>query len=294
MRMRKTILYLFLGLGLFGSNNKTFAQTDTIPGNFCISSQEYQLYQLINDYRKAHSLAPLALSKSLSYVAKTHTHDLAMNYKSGTTCNMHSWSDKGRWTPICFPSEQSKKNNVWLKAKEIVGYPSEAREITYWSNTENEASQIVEFWSENKASADLLLNQNEWVSVSWKAMGIGMEDGYAVLLLGKAIDTELSTPVCGKETKVLNINSPEYVASHAKESANQSPVYFITIASFSEMEDAANAVKSYKEMGYPKAVYIEADNKIRVAIDYFTDKKEADQALKKYAQKFKGAWVLTI
>lgn len=283
-----------MGLGLLVLNTKTMAQTDTIPEDFCINPEEYQLYQLINDYRKAFDLPPIALSKSLCYVAIAHARDLAENFVPNTDCNMQSWSDKGRWTPICVPSEQSRKNNVRLKAKEIIGYPSEAFEITYWSNAENTPQEILKFWREHKVSADMLLNQQKWKAFNWKTIGVGIEEGYAVVWLGKVVDFETSTPVCGTPIKVLNDALPEYKPLQTQKSSTKNPVYYITIGSYNNRKDAVNAVKSYKDMGYPKTILIEMDNKIRVAIDYYTDKNEADQALKKYSPKFKGAWVLTI
>lgn len=292
--MRKIVFFLFLGVGLFVFNTKTTAQTDTIPDDFCISSEEYQLYQLINDYRKVFALPDVVLSKSLSYVAIAHARDLAANFNPDTICNMHSWSDKGRWKPICFPFEQSRKNNVHLKAKEIIGYPKEAFEITYWSNVENSPKQILGFWRENTVSADLLINRAKWENRTWKAIGIGIEDGYAVVWLGEGIDFEVSTPVCGTSIQVLNDASPDYKALNTKKAPAKKQIYYITIGSYNNRKDALNAVRSYKEMGYPKTVLIDMGNKIRVAVDYFSDKKEADKALKKYAQKFKGAWVLTI
>ncbi|RLD36839.1 MAG: hypothetical protein DRI74_08235 [Bacteroidetes bacterium] len=292
--MKKIVFFLFLSIGLFIVNTKTLAQTDTIPDDFCISTEEYQLYQLINDYRKAFALPQIALSKSLSYVAITHARDLSVNFNPDTICNMHSWSDKGRWKPICFPSEQSKKNNIKFKAKEIIGYSSEAYEITYWSNVENSPRQILSFWRENKISADLLINRGNWENKSWKAIGIGIEDGYAVVWLGEGIDYEVSTPVCGTSIQVLNNASPEYKAKNTQKQSTENPVYYITIGSYKNRKDGVNAVRSYKEMGYPKAILVETANKFRVAIDYFTNKKEADRSLKKYAQKFKGAWILTL
>ncbi len=291
--MRKIIFFLLVGLSLMVFSNKIPAQTDTIPSDFCISAEEFQLYQLINYYRKALALNPIPLSKSLSYVAITHARDLAANFNPNSICNMHSWSDKGKWMPICFPSQQSKKNNIRLKAKEIIGYSGEAHEIAYWSNVANSPRQILSFWRDNKVSDNMLLNRKEWEDVSWKAIGIGIVGGYAVVWMGKAVDYKVSTTVCGTAIKVLNEASPEYKATHSP-LASSEPAYYITIASFTNRKDAVNAVKGYKEMGYPKTVLIEVDDKIRIAIDYFTDKNEADQALKKYALKFKGAWVLTI
>ncbi len=292
--MKKYIIFLFLGLGLISFKKTAWAQTDTIPLDFCISSEEYQLVQLINDYRKAFALEPISLSKSLSYVAITHARDLAANFQADSACTMSSWSDQGRWKPICYPKDQTKKNDIRQKAEEIIGYPGKAYEITYWSNVEDAPRQILSFWREHEVSADLLLNRAQWESFSWKAIGVGIEDGYAVVWLGQDIDYEVSTSICGSNTKVLNDASPEYKATHAKTASKINKVYYITIGSYQNRKDGVNAVKSYKEMGYPRAVLVEMNDKIRVAIDYFTDKAKADQALKKYARKFKGAWILTL
>lgn len=283
-----------MGVGFIGFNTRTMAQTDTIPDDFCISSEEYQLYQLINDYRKAFTLPEVALSKSLCYVAITHARDLSANYNADTVCTMLSWSDKGKWTPICFPSEQSRKNNVRMKAKEIIGYPSEAYELTYWSNIKNTPRQILNFWRENKPSNEILLNKGAWKTVTWNAMGVSIENGYALVWFGIAVDYEVETKVCGTSLKILNEASPEYRATHLQTNDAKTPVYYITVGSYTNRSDADNAVKSYKQMGYPKAILVERDNKIRLAIDYFTNKKDADEALKKYAKKFKGSWILTI
>lgn len=292
--MRKAVFFLFMLIGFVGFNAKTMAQTDTIPDDFCISSEEYQLYQLINDYRKAFALPEVALSKSLCYVAITHARDLDANYHADSVCTMLSWSNKGAWKSICFPSEQSKKNNVRMKAKEIIGYPSEAYELTYWSNLKNTPRQILSFWRDNKASNEILLNKGTWKSNSWNAMGVGIENGYALVWFGKAVDFEVETKVCGTSLKVLNEAAPEYRATHVQTNQNKAPIYYITVGSYVNRQDAINAVKSYKQMGYPNAILVERDNKIRLAIDYFTNKKEADDALRKYAKKFKGSWILTI
>lgn len=289
--MRKIILFFLMTFML--SNMEVKAQTDTIPEDFCISPEEYQLHQLINDYRKAFALPAIVLSKSLSYVAITHARDLAANFDPDSVCNMHSWSDKGRWKSICYPSEQSRKNNIRLKAKEIIGYPGDAYELTYWSNAEIAPRQILSFWRENKVAGNMLLNQDKWLGKTWKAMGIGIEGGYAVLWLGQEVDYEVSTKVCGSSTQVLNNALPETIVPSVKQASKNAPVYYITIGSYNARKDGATAVKSYKEMGYPKAILVEVDNKFRVAIDYFTLKEEADKALKKYEQKFKGAWILT-
>jgi len=289
--MRKIVVFFLMIVWIFNSN--VIAQTNPIPDDFCISADEYKLYQLINSYRKDLLLPEIQLSQALCYVANLHVQDLSATFNSADECSMHSWSDQGEWTAICYPSEQSKKNNVWLKPKEIVGYPAEAYELTYWSNSEKSADDIYKFWRLNKPSSSMLINTGRWANSSWKEIGVGIKDGYAVVWLGKTFGDGTSPVVCGKD-KVFSNNALSKSKGSPQDLATKTTVYYITIGSYLNNKDGLEAVKTYKDMGFANTVLIKTDNKIRVAVDRFTDKKEADRALRKYAQRFKGAWVLTL
>jgi hypothetical protein len=59
-----------------------------------LSADEQQLYDFIMDYRKSMNLPAIPISQSLTYVAQTHSRDLAENRPDQDQCNLHSWSKK--------------------------------------------------------------------------------------------------------------------------------------------------------------------------------------------------------
>lgn len=294
MHMKK-IYTPFFFLLLFSTS--IFAQKKSIPEDFCISQKEYQLFELINEYRAKLMLDPITLSNSLSYVAKTHAKDLALNYPIGEDCNMHSWSANGDWKPFCFPSDQNRKNDVKDKARELTSYPGKAWEITYWDNQELDLKSVVEFWTSIEYTAAILSNTEKWKDIAWKSIGVGIHEGYVLLWLGQKEDVELNTIVCETGEKILNKSIPNElvvpVASQTNPSSNTEKAkdYFIIIGSYNKKADAQAAIDSYHQMGYPNAQLIEEQGRVRVAIDKLSSEAAADESLAKYRNKFQGAWV---
>ena len=80
-----------------------------------LSEQEQELYNLIMEYRAQKKLPPIPLSKSLTFVARTHAKDLGDNRPDIKKCNMHSWSKKGNWTSCCYTSDHKKAECMWNK-----------------------------------------------------------------------------------------------------------------------------------------------------------------------------------
>jgi hypothetical protein len=292
MKLLKPLIVLFL---LIHMPDQSFGQLGKVPADFCISQKEYKLYQLINQYRNKLSLDPIPLSKSLCYVAKTHATDLSANYPMGKGCNMYSWSDKGDWKPFCYPADQNRKNDVKDKAKEISGYGGKAYELTYWDNTDISLEEVVSFWNSIPYTSAILSNTDKFANVSWTSLGVGIQDGYILLWLGEPEDLEPSTIICETGEKILNKSIPNELVIPAAADASNSGIqhYYIIIGSYNQTADAHAAVKSYKEMGYPNALVVDEQGKIRVAIDHFSAKEKADEALSTYRNKFKGAWVFS-
>lgn len=270
----------------------SYGQLGKVPKDFCISQKEYRLYQLINEYRQKLALDVIPLSNSLCYVAKTHAADLSANYPFGEDCNMYSWSDKGDWKPFCYPSDQDRRNDVKDKAKEISGYPGKAWELTYWDNVDVDLEEVVSFWNSIPYTSAILSNTDKFANLGWKSMGVGVQDGYILVWFGSKEDLEPSTSICETGEKIINKSIPnELVVPVTDNSAKEH--YYIIIGSYNKKNDANAAVKSYVEMGYPKAIVVEEQGKIRVAIDHFDDKSQANSALNNYRNKFKGAWVFS-
>lgn len=273
----------------------SFGQTGGVPKDFCISQKEYRLYQLVNNYREKLALDAIPLSKSLCYVAKTHAADLSSNYRKGDDCNMYSWSDKGDWKAFCYPADQNKKNDIKDKAKEISGYPGKAWELTYWDNVDVDLEEVISFWNSILYTNAILSNTDKFAEKGWKSLGVAMQDGYVLLWFGEKEDLEPSTTICESGEKIMNKSIPNELAvpaSTSQASSTESQFYII-IGSYKRKTDAEAAVKSYKEMGYPNAVVVDEQGKIRVAIDQFSNQSEANTALSSYRNKFKGAWVFS-
>jgi len=290
--MIKSLHFLIIFLILIITSS--FAQNKSkIPEDFCMTQDEYRLFSLINEYRTKLALNTIPLSKSLSYVAKTHAKDLAGNFNPASDCNMHSWSDKGNWKPFCFPKDQNRKHDVKDKAKELSNYPGKAWELTYWENSKADLDFVLDFWMSIPYTADMISSSNAWEKKEWKSMGVGIQDGYVLVWMGTDVDVEISTLICETGERIMNKSIPNELNAPVVQNntkANEG-TYFIIIGSFKVKSDASSAVESYHQMGYPNAVVIESQGRIRVAIDAFISQELADASLEKYRNKFQGAWI---
>lgn len=299
MHLIKKILFSFLFT--FIGHQMVSAQSPNIPEQFCITQQEYRLYGMINEYRARLTLDPIPLSKSLCYVAKTHAADLSANFPMAEGCNMHSWSDKGDWKAFCFPADQDRKNDVKDKAKELTSYPGKAWEITFWDNTEIDLNVVMEFWRSIPYTANMMSNAGKWEDKTWKSMGVGIKEGYVLVWFGQSDDVEISTVLCETGEKILNTSIPNELMIPATSTnsttqavATSKSAYYIIIGSYNKKADAQAAVDSYHQMGYPNAVVVQEQGKIRVAIDQFNDESKAQASISKYRDKFQGAWVFSL
>jgi hypothetical protein len=111
---------------LFGIISMGAIAQDQIPDDFCISTNELKLYNLINQYRQEHKLAEVPLSKNLCYVAKLHVSDLQYNRPDTAGCNLHSWSDQGHWAECCYGRNIFNNSCMTAKPKELTDYPGDA------------------------------------------------------------------------------------------------------------------------------------------------------------------------
>ena len=154
----------------------------------CLSQEEIKLYKMINQYRDKKKLLSVTLSSSLTKVAQAHVRDLMENYKKSDKCNPHSWSKKGDWTPCCYTSDHKQASCMWDKPKEIAGYESPGYEIAFWHSQAATAENSLEGWQNSKAHNPLLINKGQWSEVTWKAIGVGIYQQYAVVWFGEMKD----------------------------------------------------------------------------------------------------------
>lgn len=156
-----------------------------------ISSQEYELYNKINSYRKKHRLEAIPLSKALSHVAKVHCKDLELNLKKLT----HGWS-------TCkYNNNQSKTYPcMWEKPNELTSYKGTGYECAHGGQGGYVATAetSIESWKKSTAHNNVILNKSIWKNSNWKAIGIGIYKGYSAIWFGEEKDTDGSPKI---ETK---------------------------------------------------------------------------------------------
>jgi hypothetical protein len=263
---------------------------DTVTGNFCISQQEVHLFNLINDYRKTMNLPSIPLSKSLCVVADKHIYDLAVNKPDTGYCNFHSWSNKGNWSTCCFRKAIRDRSCMTSKPKEITNYPGIGFEIIYWENRNISPESALDQWRETPASRAMITCTKEWESFSWNAMGVAVDNGFAIVWLGEEIDGEKETMVCGSNAiiqyKPVVSSDSSLVVSYATKR------YYLIFGHFSNLKEAKDQVKKYQKEGFSKCKIVAKDNKYRISLSDHSTQELASKAKKELPEKYKTAWIL--
>ncbi len=166
------------------------------PISYERNSEEVRLARMVNEYRADNGLPPVPFSPSLSTVARAHVHDLMEHRPDNGTgfgrgsCNMHSWSSAGRWTPVCYTRDHARATSMWNKPREITrgAYPGNGYEVAYWFGGRITPEVALYGWQDSRAHDDLLVEQGPWRGADWQAMGVGIYGSYAAVWFGKEPD----------------------------------------------------------------------------------------------------------
>lgn len=147
-----------------------------------------ELIRLVNEYRADNGLPAIAASPSLCVVSSTHTRDLADNspHTAPGGCNMHSWSDRGSWSPCCYTPDHAAASCMWDKPRELTVYPGNGYENAYRGSSDPAAA--LAGWMGSSGHNDVILNRGIWASQPWRALGADVHDGFAVLWFGREVD----------------------------------------------------------------------------------------------------------
>jgi len=146
------------------------------------------LVDVTNKYRLENNLSEIPVSPSLNTVAETHALDLAENYVQNDECNLHSWSDKGNWTPFCYTSDHANAQLMWDKPRELTSYEGNGYEISVFRSDTMTVDVALELWKNSEAHLDLILNNGIWKDVEWRAIGSAINGKYAVVWFGEETD----------------------------------------------------------------------------------------------------------
>jgi len=148
-----------------------------------------QLVNLVNDYRTDNGLAAIPYSPSMSIVGDTHVHDLH-DHQPHTVgdCNLHSWSEQGSWTACCYTPDHAQAQCMWDKPSELTSYTGNGYENAAYYSAGITPQYALDMWKNSPGHNAVILNQGQWASVTWQALGAGIYQGYAVIWFGQEVD----------------------------------------------------------------------------------------------------------
>ena len=146
-----------------------------------LNREERKLYQSLNAYRRENGLPAIPLSPSLSLVANRHVLDLELNIGSLT----HSWSNcrydvSNRSTYPCMWNAPQRLGTAYLGSGYENAYSISSGEAT--------AAAALRTWQSSRPHNAVMLNQDIWSDNNWRAVGVGIHGGYAVMWFGEESD----------------------------------------------------------------------------------------------------------
>jgi len=159
------------------------------PGAAC-SEDALILIDLLNEYRAGLGLAAIPPSSSLCIVGDAHVADLANhNPAASSSCNLHSWSDAGPWSSCCYTSDHAQAECMWNKPSELTDYPGPGFEnAAGGAGAELLPHEALHAWQTSSGHNEVMTNSGVWADSTWKAVGAGIDGGYAVLWFGEQSD----------------------------------------------------------------------------------------------------------
>lgn len=164
----------------------------------CLTPQEAELADRVNDYREANGRARVPVSFSLSSVGQWHVWDLETNDPWQGNCNLHSWSNArpALWNSVCYVGNPSAPG-MWNKPEEIAGYTFDGYENAAWTSGTITSAGALQMWQNSSGHNDVILNLSGWSGQTWRAMGVGMSQHFAVLWFGTLTDPQGVMQPCG-------------------------------------------------------------------------------------------------
>ncbi len=199
-----------------------------------LDAEETQLYQRINQYRAQYGLPPIPLSPSLNRVANRHVRDMADNLRQFT----HAWSD----CPYD-PNQASSYPCMWNAPQRLgTPYPSIGYESAHGGppGYQATAASAMQDWQASSYHNAMLLNQGQWQSRQWQAIGLAIYQNYAVLWFGEVPDPGGETPTIAQPPPTQPPSTP------GLESAIRDRASFERAFRAADLETAVQLVEAYR------------------------------------------------
>ena len=159
-----------------------------------MDATELKIFKMINDHRRQMGLPTIAASNNLAYVARTHAVDVIENRPDVNGGDLHSWSNKGKWTPVRYTEDHSQAFKAWRKPSEISNYKFNAYEISFANGGSKRKfstvnpTVVVNDWIESAGHNAVMIEQDSFEGANFKALGVGVYKGYACAWFGEAQD----------------------------------------------------------------------------------------------------------
>jgi hypothetical protein len=159
-----------------------------------LTATEKALADQINKIRTDNGLAAAEISTSLTHVARAHVGDLNGNHPDtgedarGEDCNLHSWSNRGSWTAVCYTDDHEYQTLMWSKPHELTAYTSNGYEIASFYSGGMTPETAVASWKGSPDHLEVIVNSGIWAPHPWKAMGVGISGNYACVWFGELTD----------------------------------------------------------------------------------------------------------
>ena len=255
-----------------------------IPDDYCISAEEMQLFNQINELLTDYDKTKLKISASLSYVAHTHVNDLQNNRPDTSICNLSSWSDKGSWKACCYNPYVLNEKCMWDKPKELTTYPYRGYELVTFFEDEISVDSVIRLWSTSREVLDMILTREKYKQKKWICMGIGINEHYVSVWFGQRADKTAKPHICDQTS------SSTAVATTASQQGES--FYYLIYGSFDNLKDAKEALKRIQKNDFPKAGVLEKNNRTRIYLGKFNNLKEANFAKQNLPYTYREAWIL--
>lgn len=158
-----------------------------------LDSEEEKLYQLINRYRQQQGLTPVGFSSSLTRLANRHLRDLLENVQLYSRTGKYwrfGWSDcpYDAGNPSTFSC-------MWTAPQRLkTVYTGRGYEIICGGVGQITAEDALDCWQKSPLNNEVILNQGNWQNDRWQAIGVGIEQGYAVVWFGQEPDLDQKNP----------------------------------------------------------------------------------------------------